>query len=104
MTRSLPSPAFRVSLGLSFAIGQLFCVAAAHADTAVGVDTWRANKLDPTAGAASQEIDERGTSWLTAGQHRSPTGNLYMCPAEPLEVSDHGDWRSEERRVGKECR
>ena len=24
----------------------------AHADTGVGVDTWRANKLDPTAGAA----------------------------------------------------
>ena len=27
----------------------------AHADTGVGVDTWRANKLDPTAGAASQD-------------------------------------------------
>ncbi len=34
----------------------------------------------PTAGAASETIDARGTSWLTDGVHRSPTGNLYMCP------------------------
>jgi hypothetical protein len=65
-----------------------------HADTGVGVDTWRANKLDPTAGAASQDNDERGTSWLTPGEHRSPTGNLYMCPAEPPVTSEHGDWIS----------
>jgi hypothetical protein len=66
----------------------------AHADTGVGVDTWRANKLDPTAGAAQQTADERGTSWLKAGESRSPTGNLYMCPAEPPATSPHGDWIS----------
>ncbi|HET7924772.1 MAG TPA: MtrB/PioB family outer membrane beta-barrel protein, partial [Rhodanobacteraceae bacterium] len=66
----------------------------ARADTGVGVDTWRANKLDPTAGAASRDDDERGTSWLTPGVHRSPTGNLYMCPAEPPDVSGHGEWIS----------
>jgi hypothetical protein len=66
----------------------------ARADTGVGVDTWRANKLDPTAGAASQDNDGRGTSWLTPGVHRSPTGNLYMCPAEPPDVSEHGEWIS----------
>jgi hypothetical protein len=75
-------------------VGLAIGSAVAFADTGVGVDTWRANKLDPTAGAATQDIDERGTSWLTAGQHRSPTGNLYMCPAEPPEVSDHGEWQS----------
>ena len=72
----------------------LLSVALARADTGVGVDTWRANKLDPTAGAASQDNDERGTSWLTPGEHRSPSGNLYMCPAEPPDVSGHGEWIS----------
>ncbi|HJT99307.1 MAG TPA: hypothetical protein VJ696_13400, partial [Rhodanobacteraceae bacterium] len=72
----------------------LLCVVIARADTGVGVDTWRANKLDPTAGAATEAIDARGTSWLTDGVHRSPTGNLYLCPAEPPETSDQGDWIS----------
>jgi hypothetical protein len=84
-------PAFAGTTG--FATG-LLCFALAHADTGVGVDTWRANKLDPTAGAATETIDARGTSWLTDGVHRSPTGNLYLCPAEPPETSDHGDWIS----------
>jgi putative beta-barrel porin MtrB/PioB len=78
----------------SAACALAFAGATAFADTGVGVDTWRGNKLDPTAGAASQDADPRGTSWLAAGQHRSPTGNLYMCPAEPPEVSEHGDWIS----------
>jgi hypothetical protein len=64
------------------------------ADSGVGVDTWRANKLDPAAGVGVLGTDERGTSLLTPGQHRSPTGNLYMCPAEPPVVSDHGEWQS----------
>jgi hypothetical protein len=75
-------------------MASLLACAFAYADTGVGVDTWRANKLDPTAGAASRDNDERGTSWLTDGEHRSPTGNLYMCPAEPPDVSEHGDWVS----------
>jgi hypothetical protein len=51
------------------------------ADTGVGVDTWRANKLDPTGGQATETLDPDGTSWLVPGQHRSPTGNLYGTPA-----------------------
>jgi hypothetical protein len=54
------------------------------ADSGVGVDTWRANKLDPTGGELTQPLDPDGTSWLTPGQHRSPTGNLYGDPpADP---------------------
>ena len=52
------------------------------------------NKLDPAAGAASETRDAHGTSWLADGVHRSPTGNLYMCPAESPETSAHGDWIS----------
>jgi hypothetical protein len=56
----------------------------AWADSGVGVDTWRGNKLDPTAGQATLPLDPDGTSWLEPGQHRSPTGNLYNePPAEP---------------------
>lgn len=66
----------------------------AFADSGVGVDTWRANKLDPTAGAAERSTDERGTSWLTSGPHRSPSGNLYLCPAESPVVDEHGEWQS----------
>ena len=91
-------PAFAGMTVMAFAASAVVALSLASvdafADTGVGVDTWRANKLDPTAGAATEEIDERGTSWLTTGQHRSPTGNLYMCPAEPPEVAEHGDWLS----------
>ena len=83
-------PAFA---GTTIVLG-LMSVTFAHADTGVGVDTWRANKLDPTAGAAERTPDERGTSWLTPGQHRSPSGNLYMCPGESSDVAEHGDWQS----------
>ncbi|MDC8014471.1 MtrB/PioB family outer membrane beta-barrel protein [Tahibacter soli] len=64
----------------------------AAADTGAGVDTWRASKLDPTAGAASATPDPRGTSWLSPGQRRSPGGMLYLCPAEPPDLTDAGDW------------
>jgi Putative outer membrane beta-barrel porin, MtrB/PioB len=50
------------------------------ADSGVGVDTWRANKLHPTGGQATEALDLDGTSWLEPGQHRSPTGNLYGTP------------------------
>ena len=66
----------------------------AHADSGVGVDTWHANKLDPAAGATAAGCDDRGTSWLIAGQHRSPTGNLYACPPPPVQADAHGDWQS----------
>ena len=71
------------------------CSTLAIADTGVGVDTWRANKLDPTGESDPfQGPDPRGTSWLVPGQHRTPTGNLYMCPAEPPVVTDHGEWQT----------
>ncbi len=65
----------------------------ARADSGVGVDTWRANKLDPTAGATVDGCDARGTTWLAGGQHRSPTGNLYACPPASPKPDEHGDWR-----------
>jgi hypothetical protein len=67
--------------------------ALAHADSGVGVDTWRANKLDPTGGSAVTGCDERGSSWLVPGQHRSPSGNLYACPPPPMQPDQHGDWQ-----------
>jgi hypothetical protein len=65
----------------------------AHADTGVGVDTWRGNKLDPTAGTQSETPDERGTSWLVPGERRTPTGNLYLSPSEPPQPDQFGDWQ-----------
>ena len=65
---------------------------AAQADSGVGVDTWRANRLHPDADASIAAPDARGTTWLAPGQRRTPTGNLYMCPAESPEVREHGDW------------
>jgi hypothetical protein len=70
----------------------LCCSSLACADSGVGVDTWRANKLDPTGGMALQPCDKDGTSWLQPGQHRSPTGNLYNCPSEPPLATALGDW------------
>ncbi|MEO5624242.1 MAG: MtrB/PioB family outer membrane beta-barrel protein [Dokdonella sp.] len=65
-----------------------------YADSGVGVDTWRANKLDPAAGNALRPCDVRGTSWLVPGQHRSPTGNLYTCPPTSPQPDEHGDWQN----------
>src|SRR5882672_7967483 len=61
------------------AIGFLFLAAATvtFADSGVGVDTWRANKLDPTGGQATKALDPDGTSWLVAGQCHSPSGYLH---------------------------
>lgn len=65
----------------------------AHADSGVGVDTWRANKLDPSAGATANGCDERGTSWLIEAQRRTPTGHLYACPPPSPRPDEHGNWR-----------
>jgi hypothetical protein len=70
----------------------LLIPAIALADSGVGVDTWRANKLDPTGGMASQSCDEDGTTWLSPALHRSPTGNLYNCPPDPSLALALGDW------------
>lgn len=64
----------------------------AWADSGVGVDTWLANKLDPSAGAQSRTPDERGTTWLRAGQLRTPTGNLCPVPPTPPTIKEYADW------------
>jgi hypothetical protein len=66
----------------------------AHADSGVGVDLWIANKLDPNAGARLAPKDARGTSWLKPGESRTPTGFLYMCPADAPEILAGGDWQT----------
>src|ERR1700733_2146849 len=63
------------------------------ADSGVGVDTWRANKLDPTGGQATEGIDPDGTSWLEPGQHRTPTGNLYGEPTEEIHPENLSVWQ-----------
>jgi hypothetical protein len=66
-------------------VGLLTAPLLSRADSGVGVDTWRSNKLDPTGGLLLEPLDPNGTSWLVPGQHRSPTGNLYDEPsADPL--------------------
>lgn len=71
--------------------------AGAAADSGGGVDTWRANQLDPAAGATQAGCDERGTSWLRAHPHRTPTGMPYACPpavaATDEEARDPWAWR-----------
>lgn len=64
----------------------------AHADSGVGVDMWRGNVLDPRGGADSRPLDPRGTSWLSPMQRRSPSGNLYLCPAAKPEQTKLGEW------------
>jgi hypothetical protein len=70
----------------------LLIPAIALADSGVGVDTWRADKLDPTGGMASQRCDDDGTTWLSPLEHRSPTGNPYDCPPEPPLAQAFNDW------------
>jgi Putative outer membrane beta-barrel porin, MtrB/PioB len=62
------------------------------ADSGVGVDTWRANKLDPTGGQATEALDPDGTSWLEPGTHRSPTGSLYSTPTQTPHTDDLSVW------------
>lgn len=70
----------------------LLAVGSAHADSGVGVDTWRGNAFDPSAGAQSRSTDPRGTSWLSPLQERTPSGNLYQCPFAMPETRTHGEW------------
>jgi hypothetical protein len=72
----------------------LFAVSAiVWADSGVGVDTWRANKLDPTGGQATETLDPNGTSWLAPGPHRSPTGNLYGTPTAQPHLETLSVWQ-----------
>ncbi|HEX7915171.1 MtrB/PioB family outer membrane beta-barrel protein [Rudaea sp.] len=66
--------------------------AAAHADSGIGVDTWRGNKLDPTGGKNSSSCDANGRTWLSPLQHRTPTGYLYDCPDEAPLAHELGEW------------
>ncbi|MBS0584004.1 MAG: MtrB/PioB family outer membrane beta-barrel protein [Proteobacteria bacterium] len=66
--------------------------AVAHADSGIGVDTWRGNKLDPTGGMNPESCDADGTSWLSPLQHHTPTGNLYNCPSESPLAHELGEW------------
>jgi len=80
MLRGIRTSIFASTLAL------LIAPPVAWGDSGVGVDTWRADKLDPTGGQAGETLDPSGTTWLAAGQHRSPTGNLYnQPPVEPQE-------------------
>jgi len=63
------------------------------ADSGVGVDTWRGNKLDPTGGQATEVLDPNGTSWLEPGTHRSPTGNLYSTPTQTPRPDNLSVWQ-----------
>ena len=63
----------------------------AAADSGAGVDTVQATKFDPTGGAAFAPRDALGTSLLSPDQRRSPTGNLYLCPAEPPTLVEAGN-------------
>ena len=79
-------------LGWSSVLGLLLLPAMSWSDSGVGVDTWRANKLDPTGGDALDILDPNGTSWLESGQHRSPTGNLYQTPWMEPPLEHLNDW------------
>jgi hypothetical protein len=79
-------------LGLTVLATLGCCASLAFADTGIGVDTWRANKLDPTGGMQSQDCAEDGTTWLSPAVHRTPTGNLYNCPSESPLVHEINGW------------
>ena len=79
-------------LRMTTAVALLAVPAFAWGDSGVGVDTWLANKLDPTGGQANVPIDLNGTSWLEPGQHRSPTGNLYLTPPDVIRPMTVGGW------------
>lgn len=68
-------------------------VFSAQADSGVGVDTWRATKLDPTAGAMINGCDPLGTSWLIDGVRHTPTGNLLSCPPPIVTPNTLGNWQ-----------
>jgi hypothetical protein len=74
-------------------VGLLAVPMLAWADSGVGVDTWRADKLDPTGGLLTSVIDPNDTSWLEPGAHRSPTGNLYLTPTETPHPDNLSVWQ-----------
>src|ERR1700722_14670544 len=63
------------------------------ADSGVGVDTWHADKLDPTGWQLMLPADSDGISWLQPGELRSPTGNLYLGPVEAPHTETYGEWQ-----------
>ncbi|MDR2013530.1 MAG: MtrB/PioB family outer membrane beta-barrel protein [Rhodanobacter sp.] len=79
-------------LGLTVLATLGCCASLAFADTGIGVDTWRANPLDPTGGMQSQDCAIDGPTWLSPRQRRTPTGNLYECPSESPPVQEINGW------------
>ncbi|MEO8670064.1 MAG: MtrB/PioB family outer membrane beta-barrel protein [Tahibacter sp.] len=62
------------------------------AETGLGVDSGRSTALTPLLGIADEGLDPRGSSWLRPTARRSPSGNLYQCPARSAETPDSADW------------
>jgi len=84
------APALRLLTGLALlVVSPTLC----WGDSGVGVDTWRANKLDPTAGETPMPLDPNGTSWLAPGQHRSPTGYPYGEPPAGPQIETLSVWQ-----------
>jgi hypothetical protein len=92
MIRVATFPRTGRNLAWSCLMGLLLTPAVGWSDSGMGVDTWRATKLDPTGGEAIQPPDPDGTSWLEPGQHRSPTGNFYEYPKVDPAVEHLNDW------------
>jgi len=63
----MSSPRTARTVGWSCLLGLLLPPAVSWSDSGVGVDTWRADKLDPTGGDALAILDPNGTSWLESG-------------------------------------
>jgi len=61
-------------------------------DSGVGVDLHFGNSLQPE-GAPTLICDPDGMSWLTAARKRTPSGHLYLCPAEfSPRTAGSGNW------------
>jgi hypothetical protein len=74
------------------AAAALIAARSASGDTGVGIDLQLGNKLDPTGGAALFDCDERGRSWLSDIEHRTPTGFFYPCPQPAPVTTASGAW------------
>ncbi|UXI66518.1 MtrB/PioB family outer membrane beta-barrel protein [Tahibacter amnicola] len=71
-----------VPLFMAFSLGW---AATACADSGAGL---RNGPREAGGVSAPGALDPRGTSWLHAGQRRSPGGQLYECPAPPPADAD----------------
>lgn len=86
---------------LPFALLAALCAGPAIAqDSGTGIDFSFGTKLDPSGGAARNDCDLRGTSWLSDENRRTPSGVLYVCAPEVVQTAV-GEWlRSGSLSVG----